>query len=601
MALFLVVQCVNIFGVDVSTKNLATRIHDGKARYGWKPQMARKPTVYSPLVGDPGYFAEFGLDCYLIGDIKQFAISVRFLHAYVEFPGVLPMGSRLTIKTKDQQDVTSNIILTQAETKYVLLPIGHDETTCWGYFPISEDDIQRLSMGVDQISFDYEYYNGVSVVTEKVNLKESNFSKKISGYYKSICKKEAKLKKQNISIDASVRDFLNFDRAAVILLYHGYRFPVFLYEKYLEYSGNSASKEAYKDYQLQKETVQSIFNAEFLRTMANTVEKQAIAYSSQMQAAVSNMNNQLQQLGAQLQQERAQKAAIEKAKVQQQFAAMKAHWAEQRAQAKLKEEAKQKEESNRIYGGSNSLIAQMEAEKNRSQNRSMESSDLSQYNAAKMSDAIYGTAATNQALAQQRQYDAQQNQQVLTQQRQINQQQMQQAQSQQSYSGSTVNAVTSSGSHVQIKVNGNQVMAYSSGNNIMGPEWNGVIPAAAVQETSSPISQVSTDIASRFAYQASVPGLGMVYWGTPMRRVINDAPSGSPVKAVTQNGQTLTIMVNGNKVVAYGSGLNQASDIQWHSILPNANVAETNSSFDGEFASRFSHKANIPSIGTVYF
>lgn len=280
--------------------------------------------------------------------------------------------------------------------------------------------------------------------------------------------------------------------------------------------------------------------------------------------------------------ENARKAAEEA----QQRAAMEARWAEQIAQTKAKEEAKQKAEQARVYGGSNSLAAQMEAEKSRSQSRRMETSDLAQYNAARMSDATYGTAATNQALAQQRQYDAQQRQ---------------QSQSQQSIPGSVVNAVTSSGAHVQIKVNGNQVTAYSSGNNMIGPEWSTVVPTATVEDTSSPYSQTPSGIASKYAYQASIRGLGVVYWGTPTRRVVNDAPNGTPIKAVTLNGQTLTIMVNGNKVVAYGSGLNQASDIQWHSIVPNANIAETNSSFDGGFSTRFKYKANIPSIGTVYF
>lgn len=299
--------------------------------------------------------------------------------------------------------------------------------------------------------------------------------------------------------------------------------------------------------------------------------------------------------------ENSKKAAEEKAKAQQKQAQMEAHWAEQRAQARANETAKKQEELARVYGGSSSLSAQMNAEKNKSQTRNMGTSDLAQYNATRMSDATYGTAATNQALAQQRQYNAQQNQQAQIHQQQINQQQRQQVAQQQQILGAAVNAVTASGAHVQIKVNGNQVTGYSSGNNMMGPEWKAVVPVAYVQETSAPTSQASSNIASVYAYQASVNGLGMVYWGTPTRRVINDAPSGNPVKAVTQNGQTLTIMVNGNNVVAYGSGLNQASDIQWHNILPSANIAETNNSIDGDLASRFKHKASIPGIGTVYF
>lgn len=298
--------------------------------------------------------------------------------------------------------------------------------------------------------------------------------------------------------------------------------------------------------------------------------------------------------------ENAKKAAMEKARQEQEraesYAKMQANYLEN--QQRL--EAREQQERDRMTAATRRYYEQTYGNRSTS-SRNMETSDLAQHNAARMSDAIYGTAATNQALAQQRQYDAQQNQRVLAQQRQVNQQQIPQAQPQQSYPGSVVNAVTSTGAHVQIKVNGSQVTAYSSGNNLIGPEWHGVVPIAIVQETSNPISQASSDIASRFAYQASVRELGMVYWGTPTKRVINDAPKGNPVKAVTKTGQTLTIMVNGNNVVAFGAGLNQASDIQWYNIIPNANIANTNNSFDGELATRFKYKANIPSIGTVYF
>lgn len=298
--------------------------------------------------------------------------------------------------------------------------------------------------------------------------------------------------------------------------------------------------------------------------------------------------------------EDAQRAAVEKEKQEREWAELHARMQATDEQNSKRMAAKEQQEIDRRNAAARNYHNQTMAARN-TNSRSMQTSDPAQYYAAKMSDATYGTTATDQALAQQRQYDAQRNQQVLAQQRQIDQQQMQQAQSQQSYPGSTINAVTSTGAHVQIKVNGNQVTAYSSGNDLIGPKWSGVVPAATVQDTSNPTSLASSDIASRFAYQASVRELGMVYWGTPTRRVIDDAPSGTPVKAVTQSGQTLTIMVNGNVVVAYGLGLNQASDIQWHRIVPSANIAKTHSSFDGELSTRFTYKANITGIGTVYF
>lgn len=270
--------------------------------------------------------------------------------------------------------------------------------------------------------------------------------------------------------------------------------------------------------------------------------------------------------------ENARKAAEEA----QQRAAMEARWAEQIAQTKAKEEAKQKAEQARVYGGSNSLAAQMEAEKSRSQSRRMETSDLAQYNATRLSDATYGTASTNQALAQQRQYDAQQNQQArINEQRMLDQQ-----------LGTTENAITSSGARIQIKVKNGVVTAYSTSNSNYsgtGPEWNRV---------SSPVSR-TTD--NRYGYEANLVGVGKVFWGES-RPVISNQLGGVAVNAVTINGETIQIRVENEVVIAYRKNGN----LPWNGQAVSAK--KTNVTYDGEqIASRFKYKAELPGIGTVYF
>lgn len=574
--LLLIAQSINFFAIDVKTQNLTTRINDGKVKYIWRPQMAKKPTIYNALIGDPGYIAELGLDCYSIGDIKQYAVFVKFQYIYLEFPGVLPMGSCLTLKTKDNQDITLNSILAQSETKYVLLPIGHDETSTWGYFPISEDEIKKLSVGVDQICFDYEYYNGERVVTGKSNLKGGNFSKKITSYYKKISKKETKLKNRNSSTDNSVKDFLSFDPAAAVLLYHGYRLPVFLYQKYLEYSGNNPNSEAYKEYQEEKEIVQSIYNSELLSSVAEKVQGQTATFNSQMNAAVSNMNNQFQQLSANLQQERAQKAAEKRARQEQANAKLMAMEEASRRDQQEREAAEQRSRE-KLYSQSGSLVDQMNREKARTQNRQAETSDGAQYMAQRMSDATYGTATTNRALAQQRQYDAQQNQQArINSQREADQQ-----------LGITERAVTSSGAHIQIKVKNGIVTAYGTSQNNYsgtGPEWKTV--KATVSRTTN----------NRYGYEANIGGsIGKVFWGEPTT-IISDKVGGIAVNAVTLKGEMIQIRVEKEMVVAH----RKSGSLPWNTkVIP---AKKTNVTYDGEqIASKFKYKAELPEIGTVYF
>ncbi len=572
-------QCYYLLAVDVKTNRQTTRVSEDKVKFNWKKSMPVKSQNYR-ILGDPGYLAEFGLDCYVSGGVKRYAIKLKFQYVQLEFPAVIHTGSSLALSTIDNQVITLKAELAQSETKYVLLPVGHNETSSCAYYPISEEDLQKICKGINKFSFDYMRFDGNQVGYDKISFSGNKLSKELSNFYKKVSKKESKLKNRNENVDQSIKNFLAYDPNAVILLYHGYRSPVFLYEKYLNYTGEEAGADAYKSYQDQVDDVRTIYNSELINLVSESVQKQTAAYNSQLSAATANMQKEFAQLGARIQQENAQKAALKQAEKERNEAQYQARLQAQE-QSRQRNLAKQQQEIAQIASGYNGLD-----DRNSGAQRQMQTSDLSQYQAMQKSDATYGTAATNQALAQQRQYDAQYNQQVQT---------------QQSFAGSTTNAVTASGTHVQIKVNGNQVTAYSSGNNNMGPEWNVAVPAATVQDTSNPTSQASSDIASRFAYQAYVRELGMVYWGTPTRRVITDAPSGNPVKAVTQNGQTLTIMVNGNNVVAYGSGLNQAYDIQWHSIVPSANIAGTNNSFDGELATRFKYKANIPGIGTVYF
>lgn len=592
--LMLFAQCYYLFAVDVTTKRQTTRVCEDKVRFEWRKSMPVKTQNYN-LLGDPGYVAQFGLDCYVSGGVKRYAIQLKFQYVQLDFPAIIHVGSVLALRTIDNQVITLKAVLSQSETKYELFPIGHDETSSCAYYPISEEDLQKISKGINMFAFDYMRFDGNQVGYDKISFTGNKLSKELSNFYNKVSKKESKLKERNENVDQSIQNFLNFDPNAVILRYHGYVYPVFLYEKYLNYTEEKSGQDAWNSYLAQVEDVQTVYNSELLNSVSESVQQQTAIYNMQLSAASANLQNAMAKLRANIQQLNAKKAALKQAekarneaRTQQMLQAQK--------QSRQRALAKQQQEMARIASGYNGMD-----DRNRGAQRQMQTSDLAQYKALQMSDAVYGQAATNHALAKQQQYNAQQNQQAQTYQRQINQQQSQQVAQQQQIYGTAENAVTASGAHVQIKVNGNQVTGYSSGNNLMGPEWHVVVPAATVQDTSNPISQASRDVASRFAYQANVRELGMVYWGTPTRRVINDGPSGSPVKAVTQNGQTLTIMVNGNSVVAYGSGLNQASDIQWHGIVPSANIAATNNSLDGDLATRFNYKANIPGIGTVYF
>lgn len=257
-------------------------------------------------------------------------------------------------------------------------------------------------------------------------------------------------------------------------------------------------------------------------------------------------------------QRRAQTEAIMKANFQKNVQSQRA--AEQQERSKMAAAMM----NNQIPTGSNT-------------NRRMETSDLAQYNAVRMSDATLGTNATNQALAQQRLYDAEQRQQSRISTQRNSDMNL----------GVTENAVTSSGERIQIKVNNGTVTAYSTSRNNFsgtGPEWNRVNVV------------VSKSRDTRYGYEANIAGIGKkVYWGEHPQTV-SDNLGGTAVNAITANGMTIQIRVQNEMVIAYRKNGN----LPWNNRTVIAK--KTNVTYDGEeIAVRFKYKAELPEIGTIYF
>lgn len=587
----LLVTSINLFAVDVKTNNQVTRISEKKVKFDWRRTMPIKSQYYN-LYGDPLFLTEFGLDCYVTGGIKQYAIVLKFQYAQLDYPAIIPMGSNMVITTNDNQIIKTTPFLVQSETKYILLPIGHDETASCAYFPISEENLQKLCSGVKTFSFDYMFFDGNSITSDKAKFSGKKLSEKMGDFYKAISKKESKLKNRNDDLASNYkRVFINYDPTSAILLYHGYQCPVFLYEKYLKYSNQKAGHEVYQAYQSQFEDVQFRFNSDLLLNISESVNKQSAAYNSQMAAAGANMQNEMNKLGQTIQRRNAEKAAREQAEKQKRAAEWEARLKnqEQKRQADL---ARQQQEMAKIASGYNGMD-----DRNRGAQRQMETSDLAKYNAARMSDAIYGKEATDQALAQQSQYEAEQNQRIRA-----NQQQMQQAQAQETFSGSTTNAVTASGAHVLIKIDGKKVIAYSTSNSTMGgAQWVSVNNGVSITTTRALYESV--DIKSRYEYAADIQGIGRVYWGPVQNgRATQSQVPGTVMTAVDKNGRSLSILVNQNEVKGYSLGtLNEAgSEYKWTYSHMKISVRPTNPS-DGQFAERFKNKADFPDIGTVYF
>lgn len=224
--LLLLVQCNYLFAVDVKTNRQTTRVSEDKVKFDWRKSMSVKPQNYSVL-GDPGYAAAFGLDCYVSGGVKRYAIKLNFQYSHLEFPAIIHMGSLLAFRTTDNQYIRLKPALVQSETKYVVLPIGHNETMSCAYYPISEEDLQKVCKGINMFGFEYMRFDGNQVGYDKIEFTGNKFSKEFSKFYEKVSKKESKLKDRNENVDQSIKNFLGYDPGAVILLYHGYRFPLF--------------------------------------------------------------------------------------------------------------------------------------------------------------------------------------------------------------------------------------------------------------------------------------------------------------------------------------------------------------------------------------
>ena len=61
------------------------------------------------------------------------------------------------------------------------------------------------------------------------------------------------------------------------------------------------------------------------------------------------------------------------------------------------------------------------------------------------------------------------------------------------------------------------------------------------------------------------------------------------------NGQLvrLKIKISGSQVIAYSTGKDFVGNEQWTSVIPHANITNTNSTFDGDLAREFSQKATL--------
>lgn len=541
---------------QTSTKNSVTRIHEGRLQVMTYPN-PRIP-VKDRYVKEVTFPVNFGLDYYVIGKVEQYAINIQYGFFPLDYPSILPIEGKLIISTNNGHEIT------------LVSKISHCEDCSAGYFPISEDQLVEICSGVSKLKFDViTGYNG-SIKSEIRSIGYgADFTKKMSKYYNSILKKKQKIRISN-------SNFTTNNPANILNQYHGYITTDFAYDLFLKDGNLKHDKELASYFTENKKDIFSFFNAQIMQQVLEVESKQLAAGQQAQEIEFQKRMNALDQLSADLKRINTEFAAKEKAKKQQQQAQTDAYWARQRAQA-ANQEAKQKEELARVYGGSSSLSAQMNAEKNKSQTRNMGTSDLAQYNATRMSDATYGTAATNQALAQQRQYNAQQNQQArINQQRSLDQQ-----------LGITENAITSSGVPIQIKVNNGIVTAYSTSQNNYsgtGPNWQTV--NAFVSRTSD----------NRYGYEANLGGgIGKVYWGEPSP-AINNNIRGVAVNAVTANGSTIQIRVENEIVVAYRTSAN----LPWNT--KSVSAKKTNVTYDGEqIASRFKYKAELPEIGTVYF
>lgn len=578
--MFFIVGCLNIFA-NTSTNNGVTRIHEGRYTKVVYPDIFKpQKGLYRSVVNQ----ADIYLDYYCQEDKEQYAIVIDYLGALLDFPGILPNGCSMRITTANGQEFSLNSILVQNET---ISHLGETGVCVGGYFPLTKEQVDIICLGVSSVSFDIIVSDKINSFEDKTTIKGNKFSKEINGFYKSIQKEKAK---QNISAPQS-----EIENTNIILLYHGYNYNPFLYGEFLKSSNLKHNETTWEWFLSNQNEINSQYNSFLLDVVMKNARPSEVAKS--LAGTFSAISEGINVYAQAKQQENAQKAAAEKAKREQEWADLQARMQANDERNFREREALEQADHDRRAAAAQNYYDQTQNNRS-SSSRSMETSDLTQHQASQMSDAVYGQAATNQALAQQRQYNAQQNQQVLAQQHQINQQQYA---AQQTIPGRVENSVTSSGAHVQIKINGNSVLAYSTSNsNMGGVQWNSV-SNVSVSTTSSLYE--SNAITSRYEYAADIPGIGRVYWGPKQNGFATQSQvSGTAISAIDKNGRTLTILVNKGEVKGYSLGkLNASSaEYQWTYSHMTINIMPTDHT-DGEFTQRFKNKANIPEYGTVYF
>lgn len=558
--LFFIVGCLGIFA-DTTTNNGVTRIREGRyTKIVYPDNYKPKKSRYAKVVNQVDIY----LDYYVLDGKEQYAIAMKYMGVLLDFPGILPSGSSMKITTANGHDMSLNSILVQNETTKHL---GEEGAVVCGYFLLSKQQLDEICLGVSSVSFDIVISDKITTFNDKATIKGNKFSKEINSFYKAIQKEKSKL---NISENKSETENSN-----IVLSYHGFEYNPFLYGEFLKWSDLQHDEITWEAFLDNQDAINSQYNSMLLDVMMRNTRQSEFARSlaGSFNAVLDGVNAYAQAR----QQENALKAAVQKAKREQEEAEMKAIMQANTLANQQRMEAKEQQESNRRNAAAQNYYNSYEqARSNGNSSRSMQTSDLAQYNAARMSDATYGTAATNQALSQQRQYDAQQNQQArINEQRMLDQQ-----------LGTTENAITSSGARIQIKVKNGVVTAYSTSNSNYsgtGPEWNRV---------SSPVSR-TTD--NRYGYEANLVGVGKVFWGES-RPVISNQLGGVAVNAVTINGETIQIRVENEVVIAYRKNGNSP----WNGQAVSAK--KTNVTYDGEqIASRFKYKADLPGIGTVYF
>ena len=515
--------------------------------------------------------AQLGLDYYTMGNKEQYAIVLYYEYCFIAYPSIIPTSCNMNIIMSNNNIISLESAIVQKEDHSALksgMP-GDTGIKSVGYFPITEEQLNEIcSFDIKELSFDILISKENIVTSDKSTISDKNFSKKMEGYYKKILKQKKKIKNNQ-----NAQNNEQYTARQLLLLYHNYSYDPFLYGQFLKESNQSHNSELWALFNDYKTNVHSYFDNKLMLEIKQEIDMRT---HQNQQAAIQYQNN-MQNLLASIQQSRAQRAAAEAAEKERVRAQDQALREDRERRVKEQQASDQRRMSNMAAATQN-----VWNQNNNSNNstRKMETSDLDQYTAIRMSDAAIGTEATNQALAQQRQYAAQQRQQAgINAQRNFDQN-----------LGVTENAITSSGEHIQIKVNNGAVTAYSTSQNNFsgtGPEWTKVNAA------------VSASRDTRYGYEADITSIGKkVYWGVHPQTNQNDM-GGTALNAVTANGETIQIRIN-DKVAIVVAAYRRNGNLPWNNIIAYAKA--TNITYDGEtIASRFKYKAEIPEFGTIYF